>query len=384
MPQVYLDNNATTRVDPAVVEAMTSFYLQNYGNASSVHSLGQKARGAVEDARQAVANLIGAQSKEIVFTSGGTEADNLALRGIAMARSLSGNKIITAKTEHPAVLRTAEYLESKGLAVVYLDVDKNGVVNVEKLEEAIDDETLLISIMFANNETGTLQPIRQIGAIARRRGVLFHTDAVQGIGKMELDVHDLQVDLLALSGHKFHGPKGVGALFVREGVELDPVMLGGSHERNRRGGTENVPGIVGLGKACELAEECLEAFQATSAKLRARLEQGLRKEIPDIVINGASVPRLSHVSNISFRGVQGETLLIALDMEGIAVSTGAACSSGSISPSHVLTAMDLPPETINGAIRFSLGRMSTDQDIDYVLSTLPRIVSRIDEMRPVS
>jgi cysteine desulfurase len=270
----------------------------------------------------------------------------------------------------------------QGFVLVYLDVDRNGVVSIDKLEEVIDQDTLLISIMFANNETGTLQPIKEIGTIARNRGVLFHTDAVQGIGKTGIDVRDLKVDLLSLSAHKFHGPKGVGALFVREGVEIEAVMLGGSHERKRRGGTENVPGIVGLGKACERAGELVVDFQSKSARLRDKLEKGLLEQIPGIVINGADAPRLSHVSNVSFRDVQGESLLIGLDLEGIAVSTGAACHSGFVSPSHVLTAMGLPSEIINGAIRFSLGRMSSDEDIDYSLSVLPRVVSRMREMTP--
>jgi len=382
MRQVYLDNNATTQVDPAVVEAMSSFFLENYGNASSVHSQGQKARAAVEDAREAVAGLIGAASREVVFTSGGTEADNLALRGIAMRHRSQGRGIITAKTEHPAILKTSELLEGEGFRVTYLDVDQNGTVDVQAAAEAIDEDTLLISIMYANNETGTVQPIKEIGALARQRGILFHTDAVQGVGKTWVDVNELQVDLLSLSAHKFHGPKGVGALFVRDGVDLQPVMLGGSHERKRRGGTENVPGIVGLGKACERAAESLKIFQMTAGGLRERLENGLLERIPEVVVNGAETSRLPHVSNLSFKGVQGESLLIGLDMEGISVSTGAACSAGSISPSHVLTAMGLPLETINGAIRFSLGRMTNEEDIDYVLERVPKVVSRMREMTP--
>jgi cysteine desulfurase len=384
MRKVYLDNNATTQVDPAVAEAMASFYVEDFGNASSVHSYGQRARAAVEEARESVANLIGSKPREVVFTSGGTEADNLALRGIAVRYRSRGNGIITAKTEHPAVLRTSEFLEGEGCFVTYLDVDRNGIINLEELEDAIDDDTILISIMYANNETGTVQPIREIGALARERGVLFHTDAVQGIGKNRVDVNALNIDLLSMSAHKFHGPKGAGALFVRDGLELEAVMLGGSHEQKRRGGTENVPGIVGLGKACERAEECREAFQTVAAELRDRLEKGFQERIPDIEINGATASRLPHVSNVSFKNVQGESLLIGLDIEGIAVSTGAACSSGSISPSHVLTAMGLSEETINGAIRFSLGRMSTEDDIDYVLEVVPRVVSRMREMTPAN
>jgi cysteine desulfurase len=382
MRKVYLDNNATTPVDPSVVEAMASFYLENYGNASSVHSYGQKARAAVEEAREAVADLIGASSREIVFTSGGTEADNLALKGIAARYGSPGNKIITVKTEHPAILKTSELLERQGFRVTYLDVDHNGITSIEAVEDEIDENTLLISMMYANNETGTIQPLADIASLARENGIFFHTDAVQGIGKTAVDVRELNVDLLSLSAHKFHGPKGVGALFVRDGVDLEPVMLGGSHERKRRGGTENVPGIVGLGKACRRADECRESFQTLAGKLRDRLEKGLRERIPDIVVNGADALRLPHVSNISFKGVQGESLLIGLDIEGIAVSTGAACSSGSVSPSHVLTAMGLPKESINGAIRFSLGRMSVEEDIEYLLEVAPAVVARMREMTP--
>jgi len=383
MRKVYLDNNATTQVDPIVVEAMASFYLENYGNASSVHGFGQKAKAAVEEARESVASLIGAEPREIVFTSGGTEADNLALKGIAARYGSRGAKIITAKTEHPAILRTAELLEQRGFRVSYLDVDSSGIISIEDVEQEIDDDTLLISLMCANNETGTIQPLEDIAVLARERGVFLHTDAVQGVGKMALDVTTLKVDLLSLSAHKFHGPKGVGALFVRDGVELEPVMLGGSQERKRRGGTENVPGIVGLGRACQRADECRESFQALASELRGRLETGFTERIPDIVINGAEAKRLPHVSNISFKGVQGESLLIGLDIEGIAVSTGAACSSGSVSPSHVLTAMGLPAETINGAIRFSLGRMSAEEDIKYLLDVVPAVVSRMREMTPL-
>jgi cysteine desulfurase len=304
------------------------------------------------------------------------------LRGIALSYGARGDRIITVKTEHPAILRTCECLKEEGFQIDYLDVNHDGLIDLEELKDLIDEQTLLISVMYANNETGVLQPIEEIGSLAREAGVFFHTDAVQGIGKNDLDVGRLNVDLLSLSAHKFHGPKGVGALFVREGVELRPLMLGGSQERKLRGGTENVPGIVGLGKACQLAKECLADFKAAAVLLRNRLEAGLMESVTGISINGGGVTRSPHVSNISFEGVQGESLLIALDMEGIAVSTGAACSSGSISPSHVLTAMGLTSERVNGAIRFSLGRMSGDEDIDQLLEVAPRVISRMREMTP--
>jgi len=361
---------------------MAPFFLENYGNASSVHRQGQRVRVAVEEARESVAALIGSEAREVIFTSGGTESDNFALRGIALSYGSRGNKIITVRTEHPAILRTCECLKEEGFHIDYLHVNHEGLIDLEELKGLIDEQTLLISVMYANNETGVLQPIEEIGCLAREAGVLFHTDAVQGIGKNDLHVGRLKADLLSLSAHKFHGPKGVGALYVREGVELRPLMLGGSQERKRRGGTENVPGIVGLGKACQLAKECLADFKTAASSLRNRLEAGLIERVPGLSINGGGAIRSPHVSNISFEGVQGESLLIALDMEGIAVSTGAACSSGSITPSHVLTAMGLTSERVNGAIRFSVGRMSTDEDIDHLLEVAPRVISRMREMTP--
>ena len=381
--QVYLDSNATTLVDPAVFEAMQSFYLEDYGNASSIHSLGQKARSAVEDARSQVANLIGAKTNEIVFTSGGTESDNTALRGVAMARRSKGSHIITTTIEHSAVLHTCRQLEEEGFRVSYLPVDRQGFLPLDRLREAIDEDTVLISIMHANNEIGVIEPLKEMAALARERGVLLHTDAVQTVGKIALDVGDLGVDLLSLSAHKFHGPKGVGALFVRGDVTMLPLLHGGSHERSRRAGTLNVPGIVGLGKTCEVAGTLLEDFGTRVRGLRDKLEKGLVEGIPDTSVNGSTTERVPHLSNISFRRIEGEALLIALDFQGVAVSTGSACSSGTVEPSHVLTALRGDRGLHKSAIRFSLSRMNNDEDIDYVLGILPEIVQKMRQVSPI-
>ncbi|MFQ5739569.1 MAG: cysteine desulfurase NifS [Acidobacteriota bacterium] len=380
MRQVYLDNNATTPVDSQVVEAMRPYWSDHFGNASSIHTYGQKARAAVEEARQEVAALVGAQGREIIFTSGGTEADNTALRGVASHERVKGDHIITSTIEHPAVLRTCEQMEREGFRVTYVGVDREGLIRLDELQKAIEGKTILISIMHANNEVGCIQPIQRISALARENGVLFHTDAVQSMGKVAIDVKELGVDLLSLSGHKFHGPKGVGALYVRQGVAMRPLMLGGSHERRRRAGTENVAGIVGLGKACRLASQALAELEGRVSLLRDRLEQGILSQVPDTRVNGSRTRRNPHVTNISFRAVEGEALLIALDFQGVAVSTGAACSSGSLEPSHVLRAMGLRPDRIQGAIRFSLSRMTQSEDIDYVLEVLPPLVARMREM----
>jgi cysteine desulfurase len=384
MRQVYLDNNATTPLDPAVVDAMIQFLRKDFGNASSVHRVGQKARAAVEAARQEVALLIEAQTKEIVFTSGGTEADNLAIRGCASFYRDRGNHIITSKMEHPAVLKTCEVLESEGFDVTYLNCNAEGTISLDELRETIRSDTLLISIMQANNETGAIQPLGEICSLAKEKGILVHTDAVQAVGKVPVSVKALGVDLLSLSAHKFHGPKGSGALYIREGIEVKPMSLGGSHERGRRGGTENVAGIFGLGEACRQARIKLESFSGAVGALRDRLENSVLKEVDDTVVNGSVGNRAPHVSNLSFGQVQGEALLVALDFNGVAVSTGAACSSGSISPSHVLTAMGLPLERINGAIRFSLGRMTDAADIDYTVGVLKESIRRIREASPNS
>lgn len=380
MRPVYLDNNATTQVDPVVIERINEYFFESFGNASSVHSFGQKARAGLEEARRQVALLLEASPAEIIFTSGGTEADNLAVRGVALAGREKGRHLVTSRIEHPAVLRTCESLEAEGFEVTYLDVDSGGVVDPGQLERSLREDTILVSIMFANNETGVIQPLEEMAPLVRERGIPFHCDAVQGAAKASLSIDRFPVDLLSISAHKFHGPKGVGALYLRRGTPLQPAMLGGSHERKQRAGTENVPGIVGFGKACELAVERQEEFVANVSLLRDRLEHGILQSIDSVQVNGAGQKRLPHVTNISFEGVEGEALLVALDFQGIAVSTGAACASGSISPSHVLTAMGLPDRLTRGSIRFSLSRLTTGEEIDHVLDVLPGIVQRMREM----
>ncbi|MDA2934048.1 cysteine desulfurase NifS [Acidobacteria bacterium AH-259-D05] len=383
MRKVYFDNNATTPLDPAVFEAMRVYYLEDYGNAASIHGYGQKARSAVEDARCQVADLIGAQTSEIVFTSGGTESDNTALRGVAMAHRSKGNHIITTTIEHSAILHSCQELEKEGFRVSCLRVDRRGLLSLDRLQEAMDEDTILISVMHGNNEIGVIEPIREIAALARERDILFHTDAVQTVGKIPLQVEDLGVDLLSLSAHKFHGPKGVGALYVRSGVQMLPLLHGGSHERSRRAGTLNVPGIVGLGKTCELAKEALEDFGTRVQALRDRLEEGILEQVPETFVNGSKTERVPHLSNISFRLIDGEALLIALDFQGIAVSTGSACASGTVEPSHVLSALGGDRDLHKSAIRFSLSRMNGDDDIQYVLSILPELVERIRQVSPL-
>ncbi len=383
MPKVYLDNSATTRVDPQVLEAMIPFFGEDFGNASSIHTYGQKARAAVEEARQKVADLIGAQPKEIVFTSGGTESDNMALRGVAVAYRSRGNHIITTTIEHPAVLQTCEQLEKEGFRVSYVPVDSAGRIRLDILEKSVDEETILISVMHANNEIGNIQPLDAIARIAQERKIIFHSDAVQSVGKIFVDVELIGVDLLSLSGHKIHGPKGIGALYVRRGVRMNPLLLGGSHERNRRAGTENVPAIVGLGKACQLAQDGLDDFSTRVRGLRDRLEEVILSGIPDTVTNGSRIDRLPNMCNVSFRFIEGESLLIALDFQEVAVSTGSACSSGSLEPSHVISAIGRDSELVHSAIRFSLSRMTSEEDIDYVQRVLPEMVERMRELSPL-
>ena len=381
--RVYLDNNATTRVDPQVLEAVLPHFLEDFGNASSIHEYGQKARASIEEARRQVSRLIGAEPKEVVLTSGGTESDNTAIRGVCGSHRSRGNHIVTTTVEHPAILRSCELLESEGFRVTYVPVDRDGLVQMEQLREAVGNETILISVMHANNEVGTIQPVEEISTIARESGTIFHTDAVQSVGKIPLEVDRLGVDLLSLSGHKLHAPKGVGALYVRQGVAMAALLHGGSHERNRRGGTENVPGAVGLGNACELARDGLEDFDLRVRRLRDKLEAGIVGTVPDTIVNGSISRRMPHVSNISFQGIEGEALLISLDLQGIAVSTGAACASGSLEPSHVLRAMKISSGRVDSAIRFSLSRMTSEEDIDYVLKVLPETVERMRELSPL-
>ena len=383
MRRVYLDNNATTPMLPEVLDAMRPYFGEHFGNASSIHHHGQETRAAVERARESVAALLGARASEVVFTSGGTEADNLALFGLVGP----GDHVVTSTIEHHAVLNACKHLAesrgSSGCEVTYVPVDDRGLVDPTDVKRAIRPNTKLITIMFANNETGVLQPVNEIGKIAAEADIYFHTDAVQAAGKIPIDVNEIGCDLLTISGHKIHGPQGVGALYVRKGTRLEPMLYGGSHERSRRAGTENVPGIVGLGKAAESAGVGVDRGDDEKiAAARDHLERELLK-IEATGLNGEGAPRVPNTTNIYFDGIEGEALVIALDLKGLAVSTGAACSSGAIEPSHVLTAMGLRTDRAKASIRFSLGKQNTAEDIEFALATVPETVSRLRELSPV-
>jgi cysteine desulfurase len=383
MKQAYFDYAATTPVHPDVVKAMLPYFTEFFGNPSSIHQFGQQAKQAMETARENVAKLLGARPDEIVFTSGGSEADNMALKGVALANEAKGKHIITSAIEHHAVLETAHFLEKRGFRVTYLPVDKYGTVDPQAVSDAISDDTILVSIMHANNEVGTIQPVAQIGAIAKQRGVLFHTDAVQTVGHVPINLKAMNVDLLSASAHKLYGPKGVGILYVRKGTRLVSLIHGGEQERRRRASTENIPGIVGFGKAAEIAmQEMTEEAEHLTA-LRDKLIDGLLSRINDIRLNGHPTQRLPNNVNVSVRYVEGESMLLNLDMEGIAASTGSACSSGTLEPSHVLLALGLSHEEAHGSIRLSLGRYTTENDIDRVLEVLPRVVSKLRAMSPL-
>lgn len=379
---VYMDHSATTPARDEVVETMEPYHGQTFGNASSVHAFGREARGVLEDARSTVASHVGAPDDAIIFTSGGTESDNLAVKGAAWALQNKGRHIITSSIEHHAVLNTCGWLENNGYEVTYLPVDENARISPDQLQDALRPETVLVSIMLANNEVGVIQPIRELTEIAHEAGALFHTDAVQAIGKIPVDVDDLGVDLMAISGHKFYGPKGTGVLYRREGTRIEPLQHGGHHEGNLRAGTENVAGAVGLSEALRLACAEREEEAQRLSTLRDQLQSGIMEEIDDVILNGHSIHRLPHLLNVSIRGVEGESLLLSLDAEGIAVSTGSACSSGSLEPSHVLTAMDIPAEVAHGSLRFSLGRINDQDDVEYVLEKLPDVVERLRGMSP--
>jgi len=381
---IYLDHAATTAVDPWVVEAILPYFTVRYGNASSIHSLGQDARRAVEEARAGVAEILNCNPEEVIFTSCGTESDNLAIRGVAWMNRQRGDHIITSPIEHHAVSHTCEQLQKQfGLEVTYLPVDGWGRVNPADVEKAITDTTVLISIMYANNEVGTIEPIAEIGEIARRHGIPFHTDAVQAAGALSLDVQELSVDLLTLSAHKFYGPKGVGVLYVRKGVEVLPTQTGGGHESNRRAGTENVPYIVGLATALKLAEERREQESRRLTALRDRLIEGILSSMPHCQLMGHPSERLPNNANFVFEYVEGEGILLSLDMEGIAASSGSACATGSAEPSHVLLAMGVQPDIAHGSLRLTLGRENTEQDVDRVLQVLPNIVERLRALSPL-
>lgn len=384
MRRVYLDHSATTPVRPEVLEAMLPFLKEEaFGNPSTVYSYGREAKKALDEAREKVAGLIGARPEEIVFTSGGTEADNLALIGTAMANEKKGRHIITSSIEHHAVLHTAQYLMRQGFKVTFLPVTPEGLVRVEDVEEAITDETILISVMHVNNEVGTIQPIKEIGHLARERGIVFHTDAVQSVGKIPVNVDELNVDLLSASAHKIYGPKGVGCLYIRKGTKITPILHGGGQERKRRAGTENMPGIVGFGRAAELARQELPQEMPRLKALRDRLIKGILERIEDVQVNGDLEKRVATNANFSFRYVEGESLLLSLDMKGICASSGSACTSGSLDPSHVLLAMGIPHEVAHGSVRMTLGRGNTEADIDYVLEVMPEIVARLRAMSPL-
>jgi len=383
MQRIYLDHNATTPVDPAVLEAMLPFLSGEFGNASSIHSFGQRARAAVETAREQVAALINARPQEIVFTSGGTESDNHAIFGVAQALpARPGMHLITSSVEHEAVLNSCQALEKLGIAATYVPVSREGVIDPRDIRKAIRLETVLITVMHANNELGTVQPLEEIGRVAGEQKIAFHTDAVQSVGKIPVDVQALHLDLLSLSGHKLYAPKGVGAIFIKSGTRIRQLLFGGHHQRGFRPGTENVAGIVGLGKAAELAHLSLGEDAARIAALRDRLEQGLLARIPDSHANAATAPRTPNTSNITFAGIEGEALVIALDLRGLACSTGAACSSGAVEPSHVLTAIGLPAAEARATLRFSLGRHTTAAEIDTALEMIPAGVTQLRQLSP--
>ena len=379
----YFDNAATTRTDDEVLKEMLPYFSQSYGNPSSIYKIGRENRKAVEEAREKVAKAINAEPNEIYFTAGGSESDNTAIRGIAYAYKQRGNHIITSKIEHPAVLETCKQLEKEGFEVSYIGVDEKGIVNLEELKNSIKETTTLITIMFANNEIGTIEPIKEIGKIAKENNIIFHTDAVQAVGSVKIDVKEMNIDSLSLSGHKFYGPKGIGALYVKKSVRFQKFVNGGHQEKNKRAGTENVPGIVGLGKAIEVAYSNLEEHNKKIKELRDYYVEEVKKRIPYIKINGDMENRLPGNSNISFRFIEGEGLLLNLDLKGICASSGSACTSGSLDPSHVLLAIGLPHEIAHGSLRITIGKYNTKEEVDYLLNNLEEIVSRLRNMSPL-
>lgn len=383
MRRIYLDYAATTPTDPWVAQAMLPYFSNIFGNPSSLHAFGQEAREAVEGAREAIASFIGAKPEEIVFTSGGTESNNFALKGVAYANQNKGNHIIISAIEHHAVTEPCKFLEKQGFKVTYLGVDKQGLIDLEDVKRAITDKTILISIMHANNEIGVIQPVQEIGRIAREKGIYFHTDAVQTFGHLPISVDELNVDLLSASAHKLYGPKGVGALYIRKGTRILTFMHGGDQERNRRASTHNVPGIVGFGKAVELAKEKMDEEREKLIPLRDKLIKGILDNIEHTRLNGHPKRRLPNNVNISVEYIEGESMILNLDLEEIACSTGSACTSSSLEPSHVLLAIGLSPEIAHGSLRFTLGRYTEEEDIDYVLEVLPGIVKRLRAMSPL-
>lgn len=382
MRLIYLDHNATTPIDPRALESMIPYMSEHYGNPSSIHSYGSRAKAALDESRERVSDLVSAKPNEIVFTSGGSESNNYAIVGAASALIDKGNHLITTAIEHASILETFGFLANHGFKVTLLGVNEHGIIDMDELRESITDETILVSVMLANNETGVVMPIKEIAAIAKEKGVLFHTDAVQALGKMEINFNDISVDMLSISSHKIYGPKGVGAICVRNGLRIDPLIHGGGQERGRRSGTENVGGIVGFGKACEIIKEEVrgQKVEVNVNEFRDKLFRGILDKIDGVTLNGHPEKRLSNTLNLSFEDVEGESLVMSLDLEGIAVSTGSACSEGNVDPSHVLLAMGLSKQQASSSIRFSFGRFNEERDVDRVLEVLPEIVGRIRQV----
>ena len=384
MKNVYMDYAATTYVKPEVLEEMIPYFTQKFGNPSSFYGISRETKRAIDDARAKVAAALNCKPTEVYFTGGGSEADNWAIKGIASAHKNKGNHIITTKIEHHAVLHTCQYLEKHGFEVTYLDVDKEGFINLDDLRNAITDKTILVSIMFANNEIGTIQPIKEIGEICREKKVFFHTDAVQAVGNVPVDVQDMNIDMLSLAGHKIYGPKGIGVLYIKNGIKIDNLIHGGAQEKNRRAGTENIASIVGIGKAIELATSNLDEHMKKLSGLRDKLIDGILKEIPYSYLNGPrGEKRLPGNANVRFTFIEGESILLSLDFKGVCASSGSACTSGSLDPSHVLLAIGLPHELAHGSLRLTLGEGSSEEDVDYVLEVLPPIIERLRNMSPL-
>lgn len=382
MERVYFDNNSTTQVDKRVFEKMVPYFVEKYGNPSSIHRIGQEVRKDIEEAREAIAELLGIKPGELTFTGSGTESDNFAILGAARGNKEKGNHIITSAIEHSAVLAACKMLEKEGFEVTYLPVKSNGIIDIEEFKKAIRPETILVTIMHANNEIGTLQPIAEIGEITKDKKILFHVDAVQSVGKIKFMPKDWNIDMLSFSGHKFYGPKGVGGLYIRNGIKIDKVIVGGHQERNRRPGTENVPGIIGMAEALKISFAHIEEEAVREKALRDDLEKKLVERIPEVIVNGDKDKRLPGTLSLTIKYVEGESILLNLDLKGVAVSSGSACTSGSLEPSHVVLAVGVPMEHAHGTIRFSLGRFNTQQEVDYVADILPEIVEKIRSMSP--
>ena len=380
--KIYFDNNSTTQVDPKVLEAMLPYFVEKYGNPSSIHRIGQEIRKDIEEAREKIAEILGIKPGELTFTGSGTESDNMAIIGAARANREKGKHIITSNIEHAAVTSACKVLEKEGFDVTFLPVREDGIVNIDDFKKALRDDTILVTIMHANNEIGTIQPIQEIGEITKEKKILFHVDAVQSVGKIRFKPKDWNIDMMSFSGHKFHGAKGIGGLYIRNGIKVDKLIVGGHQERNRRPGTENIPGIIGMAKALEIADAHLEEGAVREAALRDDLEKKLVERIPEVIVNGKKDKRLPGTLSLTIKYVEGESILLNLDLKGVAVSSGSACTSGSLEPSHVVLAIGVPMEHAHGTIRFSLGKYNTQEEVDYVADILPEIVAKIRSMSP--